>query len=138
MERELVAAGRRDQFVITGFVPHATVAAALGLVDVVVMPSIHEELGGTAVEALLLGTPLAAYAVGGLRTTVGSIAPDLLVAPGDVEALAALVRRVLSDRSGVAARLDASRDTTASAFDADAACARMLACYRGVGAAASA
>jgi 2-deoxystreptamine N-acetyl-D-glucosaminyltransferase / 2-deoxystreptamine glucosyltransferase len=130
MERELVALGRREQFVITGFVPQPQVAAALGLVDLVVMPSIHEELGGAAVEALLLGTPVAAYAVGGIRATVGSVAPDLLVEAGDVEALAALVRRVLAERAAVVERLHTSRETTARAFDSDAACRRVLDCYR--------
>jgi 2-deoxystreptamine N-acetyl-D-glucosaminyltransferase/2-deoxystreptamine glucosyltransferase len=133
LEREIAAAGRSDQFVVTGFVPQPKVAAALGLVDLVVMPSIHEELGGAAVEALLHGTPVAAYAVGGIKATVGSVAPDLLAEPGNPAALADVVRRVLGDRDAVADRLRAARETTARAFDSGAACERLIACYRGAG-----
>lgn len=132
MQREIAGAGRTDQFVVTGFVPHATVPAALALVDTLVMPSIHEELGGSAVEAILAGTPVAAYAVGGLRATIGSVCPDLLAEPGDVRGLAGIVRRVLSDRQSVVDRLTAARADVASNFDANAGRDRMLDCYRGV------
>jgi 2-deoxystreptamine N-acetyl-D-glucosaminyltransferase/2-deoxystreptamine glucosyltransferase len=132
MERELTRAGRRDQFVVTGFLPHAQVPAALALIDVLVMPSIHEELGGSAVEAILAGTPVAAFAVGGLRSTIGAVTPDLLAEPGDAAGLAGIVRRVLADRPSVVDRLVAARDTTARSFDADAARDRMLECYRDV------
>lgn len=130
MERELVAAGRRDQFVITGFLPHDQVPAALALIDLLVMPSIHEELGGSAVEAVLAGTPVAAYAVGGLRATVGTVSPELLAAPGDVAGLAAIVRKVLADRQVVVDRLVTARDATARTFDADVVRDRIIACYR--------
>jgi 2-deoxystreptamine N-acetyl-D-glucosaminyltransferase / 2-deoxystreptamine glucosyltransferase len=130
MERELVEAGRRDQFVITGFLPHGQVPAALGLIDVLVMPSIHEELGGSAVEAVLTGTPVAAYAVGGLRATVGAVDPDLLAEPGDVDALAGIVRSVLRDRPRVVDRVTAAWGRTATTFSADAARDRIIECYR--------
>lgn len=132
MEREIAEAGRGDQFVVTGFLPHASVPAALALVDTLVMPSIHEELGGSAIEAILAGTPVAAYAVGGLRTTIGTACPELLAEPGDVHALAAVVRRILTDRQAVVDKLVAARTGTANAFDADAARDRMLDCYRHV------
>lgn len=84
MTREIAEAGRAHQFVVTGFLPHDQVPAALALVDTLVMPSIHEELGGSAIEAIMTGTPVARYAVGGLRSTIGSACPDLLSEPGDV------------------------------------------------------
>jgi 2-deoxystreptamine N-acetyl-D-glucosaminyltransferase/2-deoxystreptamine glucosyltransferase len=132
LERELVEAGCRDRFTITGFLPHHVVPAALGLIDVLVMPSIHEELGGSAVESILAGTPVAAYAVGGLRSTIGSVTPDLLAKPGDVAGLAGIVRRVLADRASVVDRLVAARDNTASSFNPDQARDKVLDCYRSV------
>jgi 2-deoxystreptamine N-acetyl-D-glucosaminyltransferase/2-deoxystreptamine glucosyltransferase len=81
--------------VVTGFVPHAEVASALALIDVVVVPSHYEELGGAAIEALALGVPTVAYSVGGLAETVGAVARELLVAPGDAAELAIRVREVL-------------------------------------------
>jgi 2-deoxystreptamine N-acetyl-D-glucosaminyltransferase/2-deoxystreptamine glucosyltransferase len=132
MERELVAAHRRDQFVITGFLPHADIPAALGLADMLVMPSIHEELGGSAVEAILAGTPVAAYAVGGLRATIGAVSPDLLAAPGDVEGLAGIVRKVLADRPAMVEQVLTGRSPAMQTFDPDVARDRILECYRDV------
>ncbi|GLW05859.1 hypothetical protein Misp01_09890 [Microtetraspora sp. NBRC 13810] len=137
MERELTKAGYRDRFTITGFLPHHVVPAALGLIDVLVMPSVHEELGGSAVESILAGTPVAAYAVGGLKSTIGAVTPDLLAEPGNVAQLADIVRGVLADRPGVAARLIAARDNTAGSFDPNQARDLMLDCYRSVLAGAS-
>jgi 2-deoxystreptamine N-acetyl-D-glucosaminyltransferase/2-deoxystreptamine glucosyltransferase len=106
------------------------VPAALALVDTLVMPSIHEELGGSAIEAIMTGTPVAAYAVGGLRSTIGSACPDLLSEPGDARGLADVVRRVLADRESVVAQLRAAQPDTASTFDVAATRDRMLACYQ--------
>ncbi|MEU4570788.1 glycosyltransferase family 4 protein [Micromonospora sp. NPDC023956] len=130
MEKEIAEAGRAHQFVVTGFLPHDQVPAALALVDTLVMPSIHEELGGSAIEAIMAGTPVAAYAVGGLRSTIGSACPDLLSEPGDVRGLAGVVRRVLADRDAVVARIHAAQTDTASTFDMSATRDRMLDCYR--------
>nr|ACN38342.1 glycosyltransferase [Micromonospora inyonensis] len=130
MEKEIAEIGRAHQFVVTGFLPHDQVPAALALVDTLVMPSIHEELGGSAIEAIMAGTPVAAYAVGGLRSTIGSACPDLLTEPGDVRGLAEVVRRVLADRDAVVARIHAAQTTTASTFDVAATRDRMLDCYR--------
>ncbi|MEV0330382.1 hypothetical protein CA850_32550 [Micromonospora echinospora] len=130
MEREIAEAGRAHQFVVTGFLPHDQVPAALALVDTLVMPSIHEELGGSAIEAIMTGTPVAAYAVGGLRSTIGSACPDLLSEPGDVRGLADVVRHVLTDRDAVVAQIHAAQTSTASTFDVAATRDRMIDCYR--------
>ncbi|WBB97052.1 glycosyltransferase family 4 protein [Solwaraspora sp. WMMA2080] len=130
MQREIADAGRTDQFVVTGFLPHDQVPAALALVDTLVMPSIHEELGGSAIEAIMTATPVAAYAVGGLRSTIGSACPDLLSDPGDVHGLAEVVRRVLANRDSVVAQLRAAQPATASTFDLAATRDRILDCYR--------
>ncbi|MEV7615473.1 glycosyltransferase family 4 protein [Streptomyces sp. NPDC089799] len=87
MREAVAAAGLADRFVFTGFVPHAAVPPVMTALDVLVMPSAHEELGGSALEAMVCGTPVAGYAVGGLRDTVGSVTPALLVERGDVDAL---------------------------------------------------
>jgi L-malate glycosyltransferase len=79
----------------------------LAAADVVVLPSLAEGLGVAALEALAVGRPLVASAVGGLREVVRDGTDGLLVAPGDPAALAEAIGRCLGDRA-LAARLAAA------------------------------
>ncbi len=71
--------------------------AITGAADVVVIPSESEGLPLAALEALAGGRPIVATAVRGLRDLLNDGRTALLVPPGDAEALAAAVRRVLDD-----------------------------------------
>lgn len=82
--------GRRDD-----------VADLLAAADVVVLPSRWEARSLTAQEALRAGRPLVATAVGGVPDLVQDGA--VLVPPGDPDALAAAVRRLLDDPAEAAA-----------------------------------
>lgn len=84
--------------------------------DVLVAPSLQEPFGTVLSEAMAVGTPVVATAVGGLSEVVDDGVNGVLVAPGDPPALAAGVLRVLADRTamGTAARASAQR------FGADA------------------
>ncbi|HJS47324.1 MAG TPA: glycosyltransferase family 4 protein, partial [Gemmatimonadales bacterium] len=79
------------------------VAPLLAAADVVVVPSLSEGLGTAALEALALGRPLVASRAGGLAEILSDGA-GLGVPPGDPAALAAGVRRVLT-QPGLAAQL---------------------------------
>jgi glycosyltransferase involved in cell wall biosynthesis len=87
-------------------VPHAEVMAAWHAAVVGVVPSIVEAMGQVAVEALLAGTPLIASRSGGLVDIVRDAETGLLVPPGDADALAAALLRLLTDPT-LAARLRA-------------------------------
>ena len=65
--------------------------------DASVLSSSWENFPHTVVEALALGTPVIATAVGGVPELVREEKNGLLVPPGDEEALAAAIRRVVSD-----------------------------------------
>jgi glycosyltransferase involved in cell wall biosynthesis len=73
---------------------------------VAVLPSLWENLPHAAVEALAVGTPVVATAVGGVPEVVHDDENGLLVPAGDVSALAAALRRMLDD--------DALRDRLAA------------------------
>jgi 2-deoxystreptamine N-acetyl-D-glucosaminyltransferase/2-deoxystreptamine glucosyltransferase len=96
LEAALKAAGLQRRSRVTGFLPREAVAGLIAASDVVVMPSVHEEFGGVAVEAMALGVPVAGYAVGGLRLTVGAVDDRLLVAPGDFRALLGVVAAAMA------------------------------------------
>lgn len=86
----------RDSVVLAGYT--ATAAEVLGAVDVAVVPSLWEEAFGlAALEPLSRGVPVVASRVGGIPEIVDHEENGILVAPGDVEALAGAVTRMLAE-----------------------------------------
>ncbi|MFW3168582.1 glycosyltransferase [Geodermatophilus sp. CPCC 206100] len=96
--RSMVAASpRRDRITVAGFVEHAAVPAVLASLDVLVLPSAYEEMGSVLTEAMAAGLPVVASAVGGIPEVVRDGATGLLVPPGDADALAAALDRLVAD-----------------------------------------
>jgi glycosyltransferase involved in cell wall biosynthesis len=67
--------------------------------DVLLMPSLHEGLPYTLLEAMALGTPVIASRVGGLAEVLENEVTGLLVAPRDAGAMAVAIRRLYDDHS---------------------------------------
>ena len=91
------------------------VGAILSRTDVFVLPSLSEARPRSIIEALSLGVPVVATAVGGVPTLVAHEETGLLVPAGDSAALAGalgrLVRsRELRERLGAEARARAARE----------------------------
>lgn len=84
-------------------------ATLIAAADVFVSPADVEGLPVSVLEAMMLGTPVAATAVGGVPTVIKHRRTGLLVEPGDPESLAGAVLELLEDR-GLASKLaDAAR-----------------------------
>ena len=83
--------------------------------DVLVLPAHRESAGTVLAEAMAVGTPVVATRVDGLPEIVHDGVTGLLVEPGDPEALASAVLRVLERRGdmGAAAARSARRFHTA-------------------------
>jgi glycogen synthase len=118
-----------DRVRFQGFVPHADVPAWLAAADVLVLPSIYEELGSVLLEAMAVGLPVVASAVGGIPDALGTA--GRLVPPRDPAALAAAVDELLDD-SALAAQLGAAARRRATAFSWDTLAGRVLDVYRKV------
>ncbi|MFI2212607.1 glycosyltransferase family 4 protein [Streptomyces sp. NPDC020141] len=108
--------GRRDD-----------VSALLGAADVAVLPSRWESRSPLAQEALRLGVPLVATAVGGVPELVGEAAE--LVPYGDVEALARAVAGLLGDGERRAELARAGRAQAARWPTEDETVAQVLSVY---------
>jgi glycosyltransferase involved in cell wall biosynthesis len=83
------------------------VIALFRAVDVALVTSSWENLPHTLLEALAAGTPVIATSVGGIPEVVVHEDNGLLVAPGDVDAIASAIQRLAGDadlRARLAAR----------------------------------
>ncbi|HEX7088478.1 MAG TPA: glycosyltransferase [Vicinamibacterales bacterium] len=81
-----------------GQISRAELPHALANLDVLVFPSVWEETSGIgAREALMAGVPVIASRIGGIPELIEDGRNGLLVAPGDSDALAAALRRLIDD-----------------------------------------
>jgi glycosyltransferase involved in cell wall biosynthesis len=104
-----------------GPIPHQAMPRVYAAADVVVQPSqLFEPFGLVAVEAMACGRPVIASDLPGVRRVVADAGGGVLTPPGDPEALAGAIDRLLADealrrrlagagRAGVEQRYDAAR-----------------------------
>lgn len=98
LRQELTALAARlqltNQVQFLGVVPHAELPALLARSDLIVLPSYWEGMPLALIEALSVGKPIVASAVGGNPEIVHHGENGLLVPPGDVPALVAALHRM--------------------------------------------
>lgn len=106
----------RDRVHEVGELPRERALAVVGRAEVVVVPSRWESFGYTCLEAMALGRPVVASAVGGLAEIVEHGRSGLLVPPGNPAELAEAVRTLLCDRN-VRAAVAAGGQARSEDFD---------------------
>jgi glycosyltransferase involved in cell wall biosynthesis len=99
-----------------GWVDPDAVHALLASATVVLMPSIHEGFGLVALEAALAARPVVASRVEGIPEVVVDGETGLLVPPGDPDALAAAIERLLADPERARALGARARDLAIQRF----------------------
>ena len=107
LDARIAASGWEQRATLLG--PRDDIPDLLAAADVFAMPSLNEALPMALLEAMFSGTAIVASAVGGIPEAVRDGREGLLVPPGDVDALAAALARVVGDvrlreRLGEAAR----------------------------------
>ena len=80
-----------------------------GCLDLFVHPSLAEGLGVATLKAQAAGVPVVAFAAGGVTEAVAADESGLLVPPGDVDALAAAIAKLMNDDQIRASFADAGR-----------------------------
>lgn len=109
VRREAARAGLGGRLLVPGFRPDGR--AVIGAMDLFLMTSAFEGLPIALLEALALGKPVVATAVGGVPEAVSDGREGLLRSAGATEALASAVLRLLDDetlRRDMAARAGAT------------------------------
>jgi glycogen synthase len=99
--------------------------------DLLVLPSLYEELGTVLLEAMQAALPIVASRTGGIPDVIEDGVNGLLVPPGDPEALARAIDRLLADRA-LAYRLSEGAQERAKDYDWEVLAGRVLQVYRGI------
>jgi len=107
------------------------VPAVLAAVDVLVLASRFEGLPNVVIEAMAAGAAVVATDVGGCRELVHSGEHGVLVAPGDVEAIASAVSALLDDDRVRDAMVRAARTRVEHEFSIEAMVRRTCGVYLG-------
>jgi glycosyltransferase involved in cell wall biosynthesis len=115
-----------ESVTITG--PRADAIDLVAAADMFVLSSDSEGLPLALLEAMVLGRPVVATAVGSIPDAVRDGDSALLVPPGDADALAAAIRRLLDDPD-LAARLGAAAHLASREFSVETMIDRTLAAY---------
>lgn len=130
LRRRAATLGVADRITWHGLLNREALLALYQRAAAVAIPSRDEGLGLVAVEAQLCETPVVAFDSGGLPDVIVHGETGLLTPPGDANAMAAALDRVLAD-SQLARTLGASgRRAALAAFSPDAVAARYAELYR--------
>jgi glycosyltransferase involved in cell wall biosynthesis len=119
LERRSAELGLAARVRFLGTVPRESVLRLFRAADASVLPSAWENFPHTVVEALAVGCPVVATAVGGVPEVVRDGENGLLVPAGDPTALAAAVSRFFGDRD-LRERLAASAPASVSGYSESA------------------
>ena len=98
LERQVDALGIGTNVTFLGRVSDEELAQWYNRVSAVVVPSVFEGFGLTAVEAMACGTPVIATRTDGLKELIADGENGLLVEYGKTEEMAAAICRLLSDK----------------------------------------
>jgi glycosyltransferase involved in cell wall biosynthesis len=146
-ELEIVGAGPDEQLLralaieigvgqevrFSGALDRATVAERYRQADLFTLPSSAEAFGNVFAEALASGLPIVGSSAGGIPDLVDHGINGLLVAPGDIAALAAAIR-YLGDDPELRARMAAeNRSRAVATLDWTHVTARYLSMYSAIG-----
>jgi phosphatidylinositol alpha-mannosyltransferase len=129
---DLLPEDLRTRVVMVGTVRSADLPPYHAAADVFAAPATgHESFGVILVEAMAAGVPVVASDIPGYREVVRDDVDGLLVPPGDPEALAGALRRVLGEPA-LAERLAAAGLERARTFSWDVIVPRIEAVYERV------
>ena len=124
------AAGVLDQIRFAGF--RDDLHRWLGSFDFCVHPALKEGLGVAALQAGAAGIPVVGARAGGIPEVVEDGETGLLCPPGDADALAAAIERLLKDPEAADAMGERARARIESRFSVDAMVEGNLKVYREV------
>jgi glycosyltransferase involved in cell wall biosynthesis len=107
----------------------ARLVAAYRAADLFVLPSLQDNLPNTALEALACGTPIVAFAAGGIPDMVRPGLTGLLAPVGDVEGLRDAIRTLLDEQAAREALRHTCRSVAVREYGAELHAQRYMQLY---------
>ena len=132
LNRELDRDNARAHVQLLGHVPWQQLADWYRRARVFVMPSYYETFGISAIEAMAFRLPVVATTAGGLLEVVEDGVTGILVPPGDPQALAEAITRLLHDRDLRERMGKAGRERVLAEFTVERIVDMTLSIYKGV------
>jgi glycosyltransferase involved in cell wall biosynthesis len=114
----------------TGRLTHEELAQHYSAAQIAVVPSLYEGFGIPAAEAMACGTPIIATTGGALPEVVGDA--GILVPPGNADALAVAIKRLLNDKQAQRQMSEAGRKRVREKFNWEQAARQTLEVYQEV------
>ncbi|HZZ90987.1 MAG TPA: glycosyltransferase family 4 protein [Usitatibacter sp.] len=118
---------------LPGWVDRAMARELMQRASVFVLPSYAEAQPVSLLEAMAAGCPVIATSVGGIPDVITDEVDGLLVPPGNPEALAAAISRVLREPAFARSLGNAARETIANRYAAGRSLERLEQLYAGLG-----
>lgn len=134
VERRIAELGLNDCVEVLGWVSGERKQQELARASVYVLPSYAEGLPMGILEAMAAGLPIVSTTIGGIPDAVDEGVEGFLIRPGDVDALAERIVRLLQDPALRAQMALAARETAVARFDADQVISQLEDLYRTLGA----
>jgi glycogen synthase len=131
LERDAERLGMGDRLHFVGFFAHDRLPAAMAHADLLVLPSLYEELGTVLLEAMQAALPIVASRTGGIPDVIEDGVNGILVPPGEPEALAHAIDRLLADRD-LARRLSEGAHERGKDYDWEVLAERVLRVYQDI------
>jgi glycogen(starch) synthase len=131
LERDAERLGVDDRLHFVGFFAHERLPAVLAHADLLVLPSLYEELGTVLLEAMQAALPIVASRTGGIPDVIEDGVNGILVPPDEPEELAHAINRLLADRD-LARRLSEGAQERGKDYDWEVLAERVLRVYQGV------
>ncbi len=97
VQQKIARLSLQDDIIILGNVPDEDLPSFYSGAEALLLPSLYEGFGLTAIEAMACGTPVVASDICSLPEVVGDAA--LLVDPYSVDSIAAGIQKILSDET---------------------------------------
>jgi glycosyltransferase involved in cell wall biosynthesis len=128
LENTLATLGVEDQFTLTGH--REDVPDIMRALDIIAIPSFHEAIPQSGLQALASGIPVVASNVGGIPSIIKDGETGRLVPAQDAPALAAVIRETLEQKDRARSISAAGRDFIAREHSLDAMLDKLEAIYQ--------